>query len=315
MKPKSIIRSLVRRLKRPFYRRPRIIMTLLCRDEEDIIGYNIAYHLAQGVDFVIATDNASHDQTPRLLERFVQRGQLHLIHQPEMTHQQGKWVSRMARMAAVKFDADWVINNDADEFWLAEQGTVRDVLAAVPRETDCLEVPRVDMLPPRDTAEKFYESMTVHQGGRPVLGTSLDPKVCHRAYSDIQVAQGNHFVLRDGVRVAEQRDHPLTIIHYSLRSLDHLKRRIDRGAVALEPNSPMNPSSANRWRKLYGRHLEPSQAEGYYAERALSAEQIAAGIASGTLIRDTRIRDGLRQLDPALVEAECEQAEERQGRR
>ena len=46
------------------------------------------------------------------------------------------------------------------------------------------------------------------------------------------------------------------------------------------------------------------QAEAYYAERALSAEQIAAGLASGTLIRETRIRDALRQLDPALVEAE-----------
>jgi hypothetical protein len=73
MTPKSIARSLVRMAKRPFRRRPRIIMTLLCRDEEDIIGYNIAYHLAQGVDFVIVTDNASRDRTPRLLERFVKR--------------------------------------------------------------------------------------------------------------------------------------------------------------------------------------------------------------------------------------------------
>lgn len=306
MKPKSIIRSLVRRLKRPFYRRPRIIMTLLCRDEEDIIGYNIAYHLAQGVDFVIATDNASRDRTPRLLERFVQRGQLHLLRQPELTHQQGKWVGRMARMAAVKFDADWVINNDADEFWLAEQGTVRDALAAVPRDTICLQVPRVDMLPPRDTAERFYESMTVRLGsGQAVLGNQA-PKVCHRAYSDIRVAQGNHFVLRGGARLAEERDHALRIVHYPLRSLDQLERRMQRGLMALEPNSRMNPSSARRWRGLYGSHLEPGGAKAYYQERAPGAEQIAVGLARGTLTRDTRIRDALRQLDPALVEAERE---------
>ena len=67
MKPRSIARSLVRLVKRPLRRRPRIVMTLLCRDEEDIIGYNIAYHLAQGVDFVIATDNASRDRTPLVL--------------------------------------------------------------------------------------------------------------------------------------------------------------------------------------------------------------------------------------------------------
>ena len=222
----------------------------------------------------------------------------------------------MARMAAVKFDADWVINNDADEFWLAEQGTVRDVLAAVPRDTDCLEVPRVDMLPPRDTAERFYR-IDDRSPGRPARAWPQlwTPKVCHRAYSDIRVAQGNHFVLRGGVRLAEKRDHALRIVHYPLRSLDQLERRIRRGLMALEPNSPMNPSSARRWRRLYRSHLQPEQAEPYYAERALSAEQIAAGIASGTLIRDTRIRDALRQLDPALVEAECEQAEELRGRR
>ena len=100
MKPKSIVRSLLRMAKRPFRRRPRIVMTVLCRDEEDIIGYNIAYHLAQGVDFVIATDTGSRDRTPQLLQRFAQRGQLHLLHEPATTRQQGKWVTRMAKMAA-----------------------------------------------------------------------------------------------------------------------------------------------------------------------------------------------------------------------
>jgi hypothetical protein len=304
MKLKSIVRSLLRMAKRPFRRRPRIVMTLLCRDEEDIVGYNIAYHLAQGVDFVIATDNGSRDRTPQLLQRFAQRGQLHLLHEPATTHQQGKWVTRMAKMAAVRFDADWVIHNDADEFWLAEHGTVRDLLAAMPRDTDCLAVPRIDMLPPRAAAGKFYESMTVHDdSGRSVHGIPLAPKICHRAYADIRVAQGNHFVKRGGARLAEKRDHALRIVHYPLRSLDQLERRIRRGAVALQPDSGMNATSAARWRMLYGDHLQPGQAEAYYAERAPSAEQVAAGLASGALIRETRIRDALRQLDPALVEA------------
>ncbi len=42
----------------------RIVLTLLVRDEADIIGSNLAYHLSQGVDFVIATDNGSRDGTP-----------------------------------------------------------------------------------------------------------------------------------------------------------------------------------------------------------------------------------------------------------
>jgi hypothetical protein len=300
----SLARSLVRMAKRPFRRRPRIVMTLLCRDEEDIVGHNIAYHLAQGVDFVIATDNASQDRTPQVLERFARLGKLHLLHEPDLTHDQGTWVTRMARMAAKKFDADWVINNDADEFWLSEQGTVREALAAIPSGTDCLAVPRVDMLPPRSADRAFYESMLVHNGnGRSVHGTTLAPKACHRAYSDIRIAQGNHFAKRRGARLTDETNHPLRIFHYPLRSLDHLQRRIRRGAIALEPGSRMNATSADRWRKLYGNHLEPGQIESYYSERAPSMEQIEAGIASGTLTCDTRIRDALRRLDHALVEA------------
>jgi hypothetical protein len=63
-----------------------------------------------------------------VLERFARLGKLHLLHEPGLTHDQGVWVTRMARMAAKKFDADWVINNDADQFWLAREGTLREVI-------------------------------------------------------------------------------------------------------------------------------------------------------------------------------------------
>src|SRR5215510_12783147 len=156
MKPMTMAWSVLRAVTRPFGRRPRIVMTLLCRDEEDIVGYNIAYHLAQGVDFVIATDNASQDRTPQLLERFAQQGKLHLIREPSLTHEQGTWVTRMARMAAKKFDADWVINNDADQFWLSREGTLREALSAMPADAGSLAVPHFDMLPSRDTQAPFF---------------------------------------------------------------------------------------------------------------------------------------------------------------
>ena len=54
-------------------------MTLLVRDEADIVDDQITYHLAAGVDFVIATDNRSEDGTTAILERYERDGVLHLI--------------------------------------------------------------------------------------------------------------------------------------------------------------------------------------------------------------------------------------------
>lgn len=301
MKPKSIARSLARIMRRPF-RRPRIVMTLLCRDEEDIIGYNIAYHLEQGVDFVIATDNASQDRTSEVLERFARRGKLHLIHEPSYTHDQAVWVTRMARMAAEKFDADWVINNDADEFWVSRTGTVRAALEAMPPHAECLAVPRFDMVPARTPHARFFDAMVMRlTSGKTVNGLRSPPKACHRAYADVSVADGNHHVNRKGERMVERSDHALEIVHYPLRSLAQIERKVRQGVEAVEANPRLPPSAHSHWRRLYHDYFVHGRLGEYYNERAPAAEQIVAGLADGTFAEDTRIRDALRRIDPTLA--------------
>ena len=105
----------------------RLILTVLARDEADVIEANIAFHLNAGVDFVIATDNASQDGTTEILESYAQEGCLHLIREPAEGLRQGEWVTRMARLAAQKFGADWVINSDADEFWWPRGPSLKEV--------------------------------------------------------------------------------------------------------------------------------------------------------------------------------------------
>src|SRR5512141_1951358 len=110
----------------------KLVATVLARDEEDVIDAQIAFHLNAGVDFVIATDNNSRDRTTEIFESYAQAGYLHLIHEPAEGLRQGEWVTRMARLAATEFGADWVINTDADEFWWPREGSLREILAAVP---------------------------------------------------------------------------------------------------------------------------------------------------------------------------------------
>jgi len=86
----------------------KLVQTLVVRDEADIVGEQIAYHLNAGVDFVIATDHESEDGTTQILERYVREGRLRLIRvQGEM--RDGPWRTHMARLAAIEHGADWVI--------------------------------------------------------------------------------------------------------------------------------------------------------------------------------------------------------------
>src|SRR6266571_7502361 len=95
----------------------KLVLTVLARDEADIVDDQIRFHLNAGVDFVIATDNRSQDGTTEILESYARDGQLHLIREDGEYLRQADWVTRMARMAATDFGADWVISSDADEFW------------------------------------------------------------------------------------------------------------------------------------------------------------------------------------------------------
>ena len=105
----------------------RLVQTLVVRDEADIVDAQIRYHLSAGVDFVIATDHESVDGTTEILESHEREGHLHLIRVAGEMREQ-RWRTRMARLAATEYGADWVINTDADEFWIPRVGTLKDVL-------------------------------------------------------------------------------------------------------------------------------------------------------------------------------------------
>ena len=95
----------------------RLVMTLLVRDEDDVLDEHIADHLNAGVSFVIATDHRSQDRTSEILESYARRGVLRVLREKGESGQQSVWQTRMARLAATEHGADWVINSDADEFW------------------------------------------------------------------------------------------------------------------------------------------------------------------------------------------------------
>ena len=176
----------------------KLVMTLLVRDEYSIVRQNILFHLNMGVDFIIATDNLSQDGTLDILHEFETQGVLHLIQELEDNYAQSKWVSRMANLAVTQFGADWVINNDADEFWYPLNGDLKHTLSNIPPEFSIVRAKRTNFVPrPEQKTNTWYEylifreAQSIEFSGRP-----LSPKTCHRGMENIQVDDGNHNVLK-----------------------------------------------------------------------------------------------------------------------
>ena len=99
----------------------RLVMSILCRNEIDIIEANIKTHATLGVDAFVVMDNGSADGTREKLEELSQQYDLHVIDQPSQTYQQAKWMKELAVYARDVLNARWVISNDADEFWVASE--------------------------------------------------------------------------------------------------------------------------------------------------------------------------------------------------
>ena len=281
-----------------------LMLTLLCRDEADILESMLRFHLAQGVDRIIATDNGSVDGSLEILQRFERRGQLTLLQEAEHTHDQSVWVTRMARMAAA-MGADWVINSDADEFWWPQQGSLKSSLAQLPERVEGLLVDRTNFLPPpRNGLDKrpFYQRQTLRERvSRNSLGAALPPKLIHRAHPGVEITDGNHGARVDGKPIAAAKDALIEILHVPIRSYKQFERKIRQGAEALQRNKRVSAGIGDSWRKIYANHLRQETLPAYYDSLRPNPAAIAAQLVRGELIDDRRLRQALDSPLPRVA--------------
>ena len=271
-------------------------MTLLVRDEDDILASNLEFHLAHGVDFVIAMDNLSTDRTRDILLDYERRGVVHYLFQAEDNFAQHRWVTRMARLAATEFMADWVINSDVDEFWWPQDGDLKRVLSALAPSFAAGQAERTNFVPLGIEADTFFADVMTLREARSfnALGAPLPAKVCHAARPDVVVGQGNHSVQLRG-RLASAAPVAIDILHFPVRSYAKFENKIAKGGAAYARNTELPPGVGITWRTLY-RLLQEGGLRGYYDSLVPSPEDIASGLAEGRLIKDERLRTALRKL-------------------
>lgn len=272
-------------------------MTVMVRDEADIIDAMLAHHLAQGVDKIIVTDNGSVDGTTQILQRYADAGTIDLRHDPVHRKQQSVTVTGMARDAATLYNADWVLNADADEFWLAQDPslTLREALAQISPDLRSFIVPVIDMtgLPALEGSGLgrlcFRDERSNAQLNEVGLLAHSTHDCVHVGDPEVSVAQGNHYV-----NIASQGEpdprFALEVRHFPWRSWEQFRRKVENSGRAYEANPELKPSPNHHGMRDY-RSLQDGTLKARYISRSISPAQekeAREGI-SPDFVRDERI--------------------------
>ena len=282
-------------------------MIFKVRDEADIIDDNLRYHRAQGVDFFVVADSGSTDGTIEILERYERAGIVRLERPGGGYREMKEGGEAEVTRVAGEMGADWVIHNDADEFWWPVTGNLKQALDAVPERFGMVVAPRTEFVPRPDAPESFADRLTVRESRflRP-------PKAAHRAHPKIAL-RGPHPIEmwmdrggspRSGLVgrpiMRTRPDHleeeplelliaptfPVGVLHFPIRSFAQYEHRVE---IAHANDQFDRTDDAREVRAAY---LAGNLTE-LYARLALDDEAIARGIAEGWLVEDTDFRDYL----------------------
>ena len=271
----------------------KLVMTLLARDEADIVDAQIKFHLNAGVDFVIATDNLSQDGTTEIFESYAKAGQLHLIRESGEYLQQADWITRMGRLAATEFGADWVFHSDADEFWWPRGDSLKEVLASIPARYGIVRALLRHFVPRPDDGSPFAERMTVRMSTAAPIN---DPrslfrpnlKIIHRADPNVNVSIGAQRLI-DSTLVPLRGWYPIEFFHFPVRSLEQCERKYSHQQTG--PGQTPSPYY-DRVREL----IDEGRLEQVYGSLVVDDKALERGLEEGSLVVDTRLRDALRAV-------------------
>lgn len=234
---------------------PLLYMTILAKDEIDVIEKQIIFHRKMGVDGFIVTDNNSTDGTREVFERYLDKGWIkEIIIEKSSDYSQVKWVDRMISIARDKYNADWVINADADEFWYSAKHDLKHELKGA--RNNIFKVNIYNVLPENEKC--FFENISLIDPKHDLSDYDLSkfsiygeqiPKVIHRSKGYKLISMGNHSV--EMVLGTELLSDDITIFHYSLRSEEHFKRKMINGGASVERAMKQDKKVAVHWMYYY----------------------------------------------------------------
>ena len=185
--------------------------------DDDILPLSMAWHRAQGVDHI-------------------------LIARDQPISEQGQAMTELQDMA-LWLGCEWVLNSDADEFWVPSQGTLAELFVSLPPGLGMATAAVVEFT--IDGAHSYSRHMNW-------MGQRLAPKTCHRPAQGVRVLNGNAGV--SGAHGGSRLLHNLQVLHWPLRSAAQAQRKCQ----SLAATFPVGRLRRNSWLAAYqGMALDP----------------------------------------------------------
>lgn len=266
---------------------PKLVMTLLVKDEADVLEHNILFHKAMGVDYFIITDNGSTDRTAEIIRKYCDLGWIVKVFHEIGTYNQVKYVDQMIRYIIDEQLGEWILNCDADEFWIPQGGSLKSELVATP--ANVISCPLFNVIPIDEN--KFYANTSI------VVQPSLDAqfsiyaknidKVIHRAKGYQKIHQGNHNVSIE--RKNRVRAKGIYVHHYNIRNFEQFVRKFRNLAT------PFQVAPVARDTALHVKNFISAQSDGQdmrvvYA-KYLDINHLSEARDTGRLRESTAVRD------------------------
>lgn len=279
---------------------PRLIMTLLVKNEEDMLEENLIFHKAMGVDGFIITDNNSSDRTPEIVRKYKEKGWIvEAIEEKATDYQQKKWVDRMIWKAKSVHKADWVINADADEIWYAPSGDLKTELVSSRANVLTCEMKCVY---PEEGKPFWQWGQTVevvndlerYNLSRYSLFARQNKKVIHRTAGYIQISMGNHKVTMFPKKVAKSN---IRIYHYNIRGKKPFLEKMINGGKQLEQNPKKH--GGRHWRYYYQLYKEGLLEAEY--DKVIGTASFDQLKLDGFIRTDTTIPEWFGRLDEKTI--------------
>lgn len=200
-----------------------------------MIGHTITHLFAEGVDHVVAMDNASEDDTRSILAAF---DRVTVLDDPDHRHLQGARTTELARVAW-DMGATWVLPFDADELFYARGCTLAEWFAACDHDIVGAQVFDHIATDDDDPTDPNPWTRIRHRRQCP----QRLAKVAFQAGPDVVVAEGNHDVANAG----DRRCGGLFARHVQYRSFEQMTRKVRNGAEAMDA-AGIHPLHGTHWR-------------------------------------------------------------------